>query len=100
MPAQAWVNLIAGLIAVGGVMFTIRQRTLADNRREWWARFEWALDATYSDLEDKRADGWRVVRTLAASEMMTRTEREIIDELSLDVGGLVLELEDFEGDSA
>lgn len=36
MPAQSWVTLIVGTLAVVGVAFTVRQRTRADNRAQSW----------------------------------------------------------------
>lgn len=36
MPAQAWVTLIVGVLAVIGVGLTVRQRTVADKRAQAW----------------------------------------------------------------
>lgn len=74
MPAQAWVTLVVGVIGIIGVVVTVAQRTRADNRREWWSRFQWAMDATYSENPQKRVDGWRVVAVLATSHLITETE--------------------------
>ncbi|WP_257720449.1 hypothetical protein [Gordonia phthalatica] len=43
-------------------MSTPNQRSRADNRREWWVRFEWAMNATYSPDPLVRSDGWGIVR--------------------------------------
>ncbi len=82
MTAQAWVTLVVGIVAVVGVGFTIVQRTRADNRREWWARFSWALDAAYSTDADQRRDGWRIVTALTRSPLATETEETVIEALT------------------
>ncbi|MFC8281278.1 hypothetical protein [Rhodococcoides kroppenstedtii] len=46
MPAQAWVTLIVGVLAVVGVALTVRQRTRADNRAQSWQRITWCLERT------------------------------------------------------
>lgn len=78
MPAQAWITLIVGLVATVGVIATLRQRTRADNRREWWSRFQWAMDATYSEHPQQRIDGWRVIAVLAAGDLLTSEEEAYI----------------------
>lgn len=78
MTAQAWatigVGVVAGLIAV----FTITQKRLADNRKEWWTRFQWALSATYSSDPDEILDGWVVIADLLRSGLATRTEQGLV----------------------
>ncbi|MEP9415079.1 hypothetical protein ABLE92_12130 [Gordonia sp. VNQ95] len=88
MPAQAWVTLIVGLVAAIGVIVTMTQKQRADNRREWWTRFEWALEATHSTNRDPRRDRWRVIANLAESRLMTATERSLVSEL---IGGITTE---------
>ena len=85
MPAQAWVTLIVGLVGVVGVVATLKQKIQADNRREWWARFQWAMDATYSADAQKRVDGWRVIAVLATSRLLTETEENLIQAVATDV---------------
>ncbi|MGV9669261.1 hypothetical protein ACWDPV_01535 [Gordonia sp. NPDC003504] len=74
MPAHAWVTLIVGLVAAIGVIMTMTQKQRADNRREWWTRFEWTMEATDSTNRDQRRDGWRVIAILAESRLMTASE--------------------------
>lgn len=64
---------------------TLLQKIRADNRREWWARFEWALDATYSENAAQRQDGWRLIRIMTNSHLITRSERPLIAELIMEM---------------
>lgn len=62
---------------------TIGQKRLTDNRKEWWTRCEWALEATYSaDIEQSR-DGWAVIDDLIDSALATGTERDIAMHMAL-----------------
>jgi hypothetical protein len=36
VPAQAWITLVVGLLAIVGVAGTVSQRTRADNRAQAW----------------------------------------------------------------
>lgn len=72
MPAQAWVTLIVGLLAVVGVVGTVSQRTRADNRSQSWQRITWCLERTVSDNPDEAALGWTVFGTVAATPSSLR----------------------------
>lgn len=74
-----------GLVAVVGVVATLIQRNRADNRREWWMRFQWAMESTYSGDEGRRRDGWRILRTLVVSNIATKSEEDLILELAGEV---------------
>lgn len=74
MTAQAWATLTVGMIAGLIAVVTISQRRLADNRKEWWTRFQWALDATYSVEGDRRRDAWAIIDDLVISPLITTTE--------------------------
>ncbi|MGN7132540.1 hypothetical protein ACTHQY_04610 [Rhodococcoides corynebacterioides] len=67
MPAQSWVTLIVGTLAVVGVAFTVRQRTRADNRAQSWQRITWCLERTVSKDDDEAALGWKVFGTVATT---------------------------------
>lgn len=64
------------------------QKQRADNCREWWPRFEWAMEATYGTNRDQPRDGWRVIAILAVSRLMTASERPLVSEL---IGGITTE---------
>ncbi|MFT4087711.1 MAG: hypothetical protein QM658_11285 [Gordonia sp. (in: high G+C Gram-positive bacteria)] len=87
---QPWVTLVVGLVAAFGVIATLFQKHRADNRREWWARFAWAIDATYSTNPHQRRDGWRVITILAQSNLITKSERPLIAELIMNIGSDVV----------
>lgn len=72
-----WATIIVGTAAVVMAIVTIGQKRLADNRKEWWTRFEWALDATYAVEADRRRDAWAVIDDLTISRLVTTTEKGI-----------------------
>ncbi|WP_328813566.1 hypothetical protein [Rhodococcus sp. NBC_00297] len=78
MPAQAWVTLIVGVLAVVGVALTIRQRTVADKRAQAWDRITWCLDHTLSKDDDEAELGWDVYATVTDSPLITKTEEAVL----------------------
>lgn len=78
MPAQSWVTLVVGVLAVVGVALTIRQRTIADKRAQAWQRITWCLDHTVSDSDDEAELGWDVFATVTDSALITRTEQDVL----------------------
>lgn len=78
MPAQAWITLIVGVLAVAGVMATVSQRTRADNRAQSWSRITWCLDHTVSDDDDEAALGWKVFGTVATTPFIAKTDRRTL----------------------
>lgn len=82
MPAQAWVTLIVGLIAIAGVLITWRQKNTADRRSEWWRRTTWALERTFSGDEDQRRLGWSLLLALATSKLVTKGESDILQAIA------------------
>ncbi|MBT1001801.1 hypothetical protein KIH31_04225 [Paenarthrobacter sp. DKR-5] len=105
-PAQWWQSLsalsplavlIAAVVAASVGLLTLRQRSKADMRSEWWSRAQWALDAALS-ADTKRAEvGLGIMSVLAESELARREELEILTvaweeplenaELALDASG-------------
>ncbi|MBY6366860.1 hypothetical protein [Rhodococcoides corynebacterioides] len=82
MSAQAWVTLTVGVLAVVGVAFTVRQRTIADKRSQAWQRITWCLDHTLSDKDDEAELGWDVYATVTDSPLITATERDVLRAVS------------------
>ena len=78
MPAQSWVTLIVGVLAVVGVMLTVRQRTRADNRAQSWQRITWCLERTVSDDAEEAALGWQIYGTVAATAFIAKTDRDTL----------------------
>jgi hypothetical protein len=82
MPAQAWITLFVGLLAVVGVGLTIDQRTRADNRAQSWQRITWCLDHTISADDDEAALGWTLFGTVASTRFIARTDRDTLQTLA------------------
>ncbi|OZC51449.1 hypothetical protein CH286_04330 [Rhodococcus sp. WWJCD1] len=78
MPAQTWVTLIVGVLAVVGVALTIRQRTVADRRAQAGQRITWCLDHTVSTDDAEAALGWDIYGAVTDSPLITRTEQDVL----------------------
>jgi len=78
MPAQAWVTLIVGLVAIGGVLISWWQKNTADRRSEWWRRVTWAFERTFSADDTEAALGWKMLDTLLQSKLATRGDSDIV----------------------
>ena len=82
MPAQAWVTLIVGVLAVVGVALTVRQRTRADNRAQSWQRITWCLERTVSKDDDEATLGWEVFGTVARTPFIAATDRDTLQTIA------------------
>ncbi len=78
MPAQAWVTLIVGFVAIGGVLASWWQKHTADRRSEWWRRVTWAFERTFSPDDTAAALGWKMLDTLLQSKLATRGDSDIV----------------------
>ncbi|WP_285183811.1 hypothetical protein [Rhodococcus sp. MEB032] len=78
MPAQAWVTLIVGGVAIVGVLLTWWQKNTADRRSEWWRRTTWAFERTFSESDTEAKLGWKVLETLVASKLATKDDSDIV----------------------
>ena len=78
MPAQAWVTLIVGLIAIVGVLVTWQQKNTADRRSEWWRRTTWAFERTFSGDQEQRRLGWTLLFVLVSSKLVTKGDSEFV----------------------
>ena len=66
--------IITGVIAA----VNLRHRRQADQRSEWWARAQWALDAVSSENESLQVQGLGLLEHLADSELAGPEEIEIL----------------------
>ncbi|MCC3271563.1 hypothetical protein MUK71_08390 [Arthrobacter zhangbolii] len=57
---------------------TLEQRRKADQRSEWWARAEWAIEASLSDDPRRQETGLGVLDLLAQSDLAGAEEAAII----------------------
>ncbi|MGU3435912.1 hypothetical protein ACNHUS_23180 [Actinomycetes bacterium M1A6_2h] len=83
MPAQAWVTLAVGLVAVIGVVLTVRQRTRADNRAQSWDRITWCLERTISHDDNEAALGWTLFGTVSTTPFIAATDRQTLRTIAI-----------------
>ena len=88
--APSWWEIVAALAPVGTLaaavvaaivgLSTIRQRSYADRRAEFWRRTEWALEASVSSDAQLAAMGTMVLASLAKSDLIASDEElELLD---------------------
>ncbi|WP_315094328.1 hypothetical protein [uncultured Cellulomonas sp.] len=92
---EAWYEVVATLgplaAALGAIgalivgILTVRQRTAADARSQWWARVQWAVDLSFSPDEGRRTVGFDALALLASSPLATPDDDAFLSGLSLDV---------------
>lgn len=87
MPAQAWITLIVGVLAIVGVVATVSQRTRADNRAQSWQRITWCLERTVSVNDDEATLGWEVFGTVSRTPFIARTDRDTLQTIADYVAG-------------
>ena len=80
--------LVAALGAIGALIvgiLTVRQRTGADARAQWWARVQWAVNLTLEPDEKRRSIGFDALALLASSPLSSPDDDAFLAGLSLDV---------------
>ena len=87
-PAAQWWEVVAALgplavLLAGALTFfigwkTLEQRRKADQRSEWWARAQWAIEASLSDDPRRQETGLGVLDLLAQSDLAGAEEAAII----------------------
>ncbi|WP_421742759.1 hypothetical protein [Cellulomonas sp.] len=80
--------LVAAIGAIGALIvgiLTVRQRTAADSRSQWWARVQWAVGLALETDESKRAIGFDALALLASSPLAGPDDDAFLAGLSLDV---------------
>ncbi|KQN95086.1 hypothetical protein [Arthrobacter sp. Leaf69] len=87
-PAEWWQILaalgpLAVLFGAGIAGFigwnTLKQKSVADNRAEWWKRTQWALDAVYSGDTKRGTVGLKVLCVLGESELAGSGELAVLE---------------------
>ncbi len=56
--------LAASIIALTGVVKTVNQKRVDDDRNAWWGRAEWALDKALAQTDREQAIGERIMEEL------------------------------------
>lgn len=78
-PGTNWPVLIAAVLAFLIGLFTLRQKSQADARSEWWSRTQWALEATVA--ADKRlfTYGYEILEIQGDSNLAGPEELDLLD---------------------
>ncbi|MEP7762798.1 hypothetical protein [Sanguibacter sp. 25GB23B1] len=72
-------TLLAALIAGSIAVASLRQRTRADAKTEWWTRFAWASDLVLDSRPESQEIGVRTLTLLARSDLAHAEELELVD---------------------
>lgn len=76
-------QLVVSALGFLGLIWTIRQKTISDNRAEWWKRYTWATELAKQDDDQAFRLGMFHLRILLTSPLATKTERKIIQDLAV-----------------
>lgn len=90
---ETWLRvgqLLVSILGFGGLIWTIRQKTISDNRAEWWKRYTWASELVQQDDDRSFRLGMHHLTILATSPLATKTEKRIIQQLAIEQGLLGL----------
>ncbi|GAB3284483.1 hypothetical protein GCM10027449_28550 [Sinomonas notoginsengisoli] len=90
VPEPQWWEVVSALAPLGTLaaavvaavigLGTLRQRSYADRRAEFWRRTEWALEASVSPDPQLAAMGTMVLASLAKSDLIASDEElELLD---------------------
>lgn len=71
--------LLAASIAAFVAWKSLKQKSLADDRSEWWQRTQWALDAVYSGDRKFGTAGLKVLQVLGESELAGDGELAVLE---------------------
>lgn len=74
-------------MGIAAAVVTVRQKTRSDNRAEWWRRYTWATEQSFSKEPHESLVGWVNLDILLKSPLVTGTEREVIQTLSTKTEG-------------
>lgn len=71
--------IVAATIAFGAARQGARRQERADRKNHWWARAQWALDATLHDSSANKKIGYDVLTALGRSEWADEHESDVIE---------------------
>lgn len=84
---ELWLRsgqLLVSLLGFFGLIWTIHQKTVSDDRAEWWKRYTWAADLIREGDDESFRLGILHLNILVTSPLSTRTEKKIIQELAVE----------------
>lgn len=70
--------IVAASIAFGAARASSRRQERADRKSQWWARAEWALDATLHPSATVKRVGYDMLTALGTSEWAGEHESDVI----------------------
>ncbi|MCQ9165698.1 MULTISPECIES: hypothetical protein [unclassified Arthrobacter] len=85
---QGWLPVISivGVFVTALVAYlTYRQALDAGRRDQWWVRAQWAIDAALDTGSDRRLAGLIVLTSLKTSDLATRQDAALFDEIARNV---------------
>lgn len=71
------ITLLAAVIAGWIAVVSLRQRSAADAKAEWWRRTQWAFEQFLSGDEERRTVGGNMLASLADSELATEEDLDL-----------------------
>ena len=84
---EIWLRsgqLLIALLGFFGLIWTIHQKTVSDDRAEWWKRYTWAADLIRKGDDEAFRLGILHLDILVTSPLSTRTEQKIIQKLAIE----------------
>ena len=91
---QSWYDVVttvatltAALGAIGAIIvgiLTVRQRTAADARSQWWSRVQWAIELSFHADAARRTVGFDALALLARSPLAGPGDAAFLEGLALD----------------
>lgn len=86
---QPALTAVAAALVLAGAVLTIRQRTRADRKVQWWVRTQWALDLVCRDDSFSQLLGVNVLAQQLRSDAADAEDERLIREAaqpSVDLG--------------
>jgi hypothetical protein len=68
-------------------VITVRQKSKADRRAEWWRRAQWAIDHATSDRDEAVEVGLISMTHLIESTLATDEDIRLVRELARNIAG-------------
>ena len=78
----ALATALAAAVAFAVGVATVRQKSRADRRAEWWRRAQWAIDHATSDQEDSVEAGLISMTHLIESTLATNEDIRLVRDIA------------------